>query len=45
VDALVFLAQVDGPVFVEFGGDGEGAELEDGFGAGQPPSGSCDVCL
>ena len=33
VDAFVFFAQVETPVLVEVAVGGEGAELEDGFGA------------
>jgi hypothetical protein len=41
VDALVFLPQVIGPVFVEVAAGVQGAELEDGLGAVQPRSGAC----
>src|SRR4029453_12782091 len=43
VDALLFLGQVPGPVPVEVAVADEGAEFEDGFGAGQAPAGAGDV--
>jgi hypothetical protein len=45
VDALVFLLQVEAPVVIEAAAGGEGAELEDGFGTVQSPSGAGDVRL
>jgi len=38
VDALVFLAQVEGPVVIEVAVADQGAELEDGLGAIESPS-------
>jgi hypothetical protein len=43
VHALVFLAQVEGPVLAEVAAGDEGAELEDGFCAGQTPPRACDI--
>src|SRR5882724_7769424 len=43
MDALVFAAEVEAPVAVEVLGGDEGAELEDGLGAFEAPSGACDV--
>jgi hypothetical protein len=43
MDAFVFLPQVKAPVWFEVAIGDEGAELKDGFGAVQAPSGSGDV--
>jgi len=43
VDAAVFLGQVVAPIFVEVAVADNGAELEDGFGAGKAPAGASDV--
>src|ERR1039457_5677312 len=43
VDALLFLLEVPRPVGFEVAVAGDGAELEDGLGAVEAPSGSCDV--
>jgi hypothetical protein len=39
----VFLPQVEAPVLAEVTVADQGAELEDGFGFVQAPSGACDV--
>jgi len=43
VDAFVLAAEVVAPVVVEVAAGGEGSELEDGLGAGEPPSHACYV--
>jgi hypothetical protein len=43
VDALVFLPQMEGPVFAVVAAGGEGAELEDGFSAVQFSPGDGEV--
>jgi len=43
VDALVLAGEVEAPVGVEVAVADQGAELEDGFGSGQPSAGAGDV--
>jgi hypothetical protein len=40
VDAVLFLVEVEPPVVVEVAVAAQGAELEDGFGAGKAPAGA-----
>jgi hypothetical protein len=43
VGALVFAVEVELPVLVEVAVGDNGAEVQDGFGAGQAPAGAGDV--